>query len=40
MWPNAGYGLLILVVSRSHNDIPQSVGLLRTSGHPDAETSI
>jgi len=25
--PNAGHGLLILEVSRSHNDSPQSVGL-------------
>jgi hypothetical protein len=26
--PNAGHGLLILQVSRSHNDAPQSEGLL------------
>ena len=37
--PNAGHGLLILEVSRSHNDAPQSVGLLRTSDQLVAETS-
>jgi hypothetical protein len=37
--PNAGHGLLILEVSRSHNDTPQSVGLLWTSDQLAAETS-
>ena len=37
--PNAGHGLLILEVSRSHNDAPQSVGLLRTSDQLVAETA-
>ena len=38
--PNAGHGLLILEVSRNtHNDAPQSVGLLWTSDQPVAETS-
>ena len=37
--PNAGHGLLILDVSRSHNDAPQSVGLLWTSDQLVAETS-
>ena len=32
------YGAPILDVSRSHNDAPQSVGLLLTSDQPDAET--
>jgi len=37
--PNAGHGLLILEVSRSHtNDASQSVGLLWTSDHFVAET--
>jgi hypothetical protein len=36
--PNAGHGLLILEVSRSH-DAPQSVGLLWTSDQLVAETS-
>jgi len=34
-----GLGLLILEVSRSHSDTPQSVGLLWTSHRPVAETS-
>jgi hypothetical protein len=34
-----GQGLLITEASRSHSDTPQSVGLLRTSDQPDAETS-
>jgi hypothetical protein len=38
--PNAGHGLLVLEVSRSHNDAPQTVGLLWTSDHFDEETSI
>ena len=33
------YGAPILDVSRSHNDAPQSVGLLWTSDQPVAETS-
>ena len=38
--PNAGHGLLILKVSYStHNDTPQSVGLLWTSDQLVAETS-
>jgi hypothetical protein len=37
--PNAGHGLLILEVPRSHNDAPQSVGLLWTSDQLVAETS-
>jgi len=37
--PNAGHGLLILEVPRSHNDAPQSVGLLWTSDQLAAETS-
>jgi len=37
--PNAGHGLLILEVSRSHNDALQSVGLLWTSDQLVAETS-
>ena len=37
--PNAGHGLFILAVSRSHNDAPQSVGLLWTSDQLVAETS-
>jgi len=37
--PNADQGLLIHEVSRSHNDAPQSVGLLWTSDQPVAETS-
>jgi len=37
--PNAGHGLLILEVSRSHSyDAPQSVGLLWTSDQLVAET--
>ena len=37
--PNAGHGLLIHEVSRSHNDATQSVGLLWTSDQLVAETS-
>jgi hypothetical protein len=37
--PLGGLGLLIIEVSRSHSDTPQSVGLLWTSDQPDAETS-
>jgi len=37
--PPVGQGLLIIEDSRSHSDTPQSVGLLWTSGQPDAETS-
>jgi hypothetical protein len=35
--PNAGHGLLIAEVSRSHSDAPQSVGLLWTSDQLVAE---
>jgi hypothetical protein len=39
--PNAGHGLLILEVFLiTHNDAPQSVGILWTSDHLVAETSI
>jgi len=34
-----GQGLLFIKDSRSHSDTPQSVGLLWTSEHFDAETS-
>jgi len=37
--PNAGHGLLILEISRSHSDTSQSVGLLWTSDQLVAETS-
>ena len=37
--PLMGQGLLIVEASQSHSDTPQSVGLLWTSDHPDAETS-
>jgi hypothetical protein len=37
--PLVGQGLLIIEASRSHSDIPQSVGLLWTSYQPVAETS-
>ena len=37
--PNAGHGLLIRDVSRSHSDTPQSVGLLYTRDEFVAETS-
>ena len=38
--PNAGHGLLILEVFYiTHNDAPQSVGLLWTSDHLVAETT-
>jgi hypothetical protein len=37
--PNAGHGLLILEVSRSHTTTHQSVGLLWTSDQLVAETS-
>jgi len=40
LWPNAGHGLLILdVFYITHNDAPQSVGLLWTSDQLVAETS-
>jgi len=38
--PNAGHGLLILEVSRSHTTTHQSVGFLWTSDQLVAETSI
>jgi len=38
--PNAGHGLLIVRVSRSHTDASQSVGLLWTRDQCVAETSI
>jgi len=37
--PPVGQDLLIIEVSRSHSDTPQSVGLLWTSDQPDSETS-
>jgi hypothetical protein len=37
--PLVGQGLLIVDASRSHSDIPHSVGLLWTSDQPDTETS-
>ena len=37
--PLLGQDLLIVEVSRSHSDTPQSVGLLWTSDQSDAETS-
>jgi hypothetical protein len=37
--PQVRQGLLIIEVSRSHSETPQSVGLLWTSDQPDAETS-
>ena len=37
--PNAGHGLLILEVSRSHTTTHQSVGLIWTGDQPVAETS-
>jgi len=37
---NASHGLLIFEVSRSHNDAPQSVGLLWTSDQLVTETSL
>jgi hypothetical protein len=37
--PNADHGLLILEVSRSHSDTPQSVGLLWTSDQLVAQPS-
>jgi hypothetical protein len=37
--PLVGQGLLIIEASRSHSDTPHSVGLVRTSDRPDAETS-
>ena len=33
---NVADGLLILEISRSHNDVTQSVGLLWTSDQPEA----
>jgi len=38
--PPVGKGVLIVEASPSHPDTSKSVGLLWTSGHPDAETSI
>jgi len=35
-----GVGILTLEVSRSHSDTPRSVGLLRTSDRPVAETYV
>ena len=37
--PAAGQDLLIIEASRSHSDTPQSVGILRMSDQPDAETT-
>jgi hypothetical protein len=37
--PPVGHGLLMQEVSRSHNDVPQSVGLLWTSDQSVAQTS-
>ena len=37
--PVMGQGVLIMEVSRSHSDTPQSVGLLWMSDQPDTETS-
>jgi len=37
--PPVSQGLLIHEVSITHNDAPQSVGLLWTGKQPDAETS-
>jgi len=37
--PKAGHGLLVLEISRSHSDAPQSVGFLWTSDHSGAEIS-
>jgi hypothetical protein len=37
--PNTGHGLLILQVSRTHNDAPQPVGLPWASDQLFAETS-
>jgi hypothetical protein len=34
-----GLGLLIVGVSRSHSCTPQPIGILCTSGQPDAKTS-
>jgi len=34
-----GQALLIMEISPSHSDTPQSVGLLSTSDQPDVETS-
>jgi len=38
--PLVGQDLLIIVASRSLSGTPHSVGLLRTNGQPNAETSI
>ena len=38
-YPPVSQGLLIIEASRSHLDIPQSVGSLWTSDQPDTETS-
>jgi hypothetical protein len=37
--PLRGQGFLIIEASRSHSDIPHSMGLLWTGDEPDAETS-
>jgi hypothetical protein len=37
--PPMGQGTLIIEISRSHSDTPQSVGLLWMGDEPDAETS-
>jgi len=37
--PILGQGLLIVEITKSHSDTPNSAGLLRTSDQPDAETS-
>jgi len=38
--PPVGQGLHIIEASRSHSETPHSVGLLRTSDRPVAETYI
>ena len=38
--PLMGQGFLIVEDSRSHSDTPHTVGALRMSDQPDAETSI
>ena len=38
--PPKGHGILIVEASRSHSDIPQSVGLLWTSDQSDAERDL
>jgi hypothetical protein len=37
--PIVGQGLLIIEASQSHSGTPQSVGLLWTSDHAEADTS-